>query len=597
MKYKLSIALLLLAAMFASCNEESRMDEGAFEAMPTTLKVTANNGLQTRAAATGVDRFAIEVYTDAAYTTPATVFGSGEAATYKANNATGEFTMILDRTQAYYCLLWADKAGADVYNIDNLRDVTLTGKAAEAWHGTKEIAAGKQAVLTAMLDRAVSKISLMETNKLKAGGKLTLNLYQSTVFNVATTNAGILKARPEEIIDIAADVDGTTTPAKLNDTDIFVLAPVAIANLTDLTFKYNDEEAFTVSQAPLKANFNTNIKGHYTSKSIPTFTVACDDSWGAADNEETLTPPLIYSNDTEAVAPEGEGTEVAPYLLASAENIKWLQNLQTADSRDKHFKLMTDIEVTSDTWTSIGRDYDYAFRGCFDGNHHRFTGKLVAASNGYWPAYGIFGLVSSSTVIKNLINEAEVDALTNGNVWNVGGIVGKCEGIVINCKNKAKIVGRDHVGGIVGLEQYYDYQMISGSKSVISGCENSGEIIASGDNPYNPIAAAGGIAGSVNFCSSYDTANNSDVFCLLENCKNTGNVSGTLKDSKFVGGILGIAETIKGTCKVKGCSNTGTVKSGDVLATQDMGGDNKLGLLVGGQSSEDGYDGETVIEK
>jgi|GEM_PF-2515226 len=590
MKYKLSIAMLLLAVMFASCNEENRMDEmgeGASKAMPTTLKVTASDGVQTRAAATGVDRFAIEVYTDDTYTTPATVFGSGDAATHKANNATGEFTMILDRTQPYYCLLWADKAGAGVYNIDNLKAVALTGKAAEGWQGTIKIEAGKQAVLTTMLHRAVSKISLMETGKLKAGGKLTLNLDQPTVFNVATAStSGTATARPEETIDITADKDGSTTPVKLNDTDIFVLSSVNTANLTDLTFKYNNEDAFTVSQAPLKANFNTNIKGHYTSKTIPTFNVICDESWGTQDNEGNLVSH-VYGNDTKAEVPEGEGTEAAPYLLASAANIKWLQGLKTTESKDKYFKLMTDIKVTSDTWTPIGDSQDSFFEGCFDGNGHKFTGKLTA-QNIDWN-FGIFAVVYQSATVKNLINEAEVYA---PNCVGVGGITGGCDGVAINCKNTGKITGKYYVGGIVGSGSYKDSGMTTGTKSVISGCENSGEIIASGtENVKSLLAAAGGIVGGIYFVPS--SATGIDASCLVENCKNTGNVSALVANSKFAGGILGYPRIENGTCEVTGCTNTGTVKSENVLATENIGDNNKPGLLVGGQSSNGG----TVVIK
>lgn len=288
MKKYIYILCAVLTAAFASCSQ-SEMGDETLQSKQTILKVVASDGLQTRGTATGVDRFAIEVYTDEAYTTAANVFADG---TNKANNANGEFAMVLDRTQKYYCLLWADKAGSSVYNINDLKAVALTGKAVEAWQGTKEIAAGTEAALTATLNRAVSKISLMETGKLKAG-TLTLNLNQPTVFNVATAvTTGEATARPEESITIAADKDGSVTPVKLNTTDIFVLSSVATANLTDLTFKYGTEDAFIVPQAPLKANYNTNIKGHYsTAKEGATFEVTCDDAWGATDNDEEIPVP------------------------------------------------------------------------------------------------------------------------------------------------------------------------------------------------------------------------------------------------------------------------------------------------------------------
>lgn len=285
MKRYIYILCAVLMGVFASCSQSEIGDEVP-QSNQVTLKVTADEGLQTRTNATGVDRFVIEVYTDASYTTVANVFADG---TNKASNGTGVFTMVLDRTQAYYCLLWADKSGSSVYNITSLKEVTLTGKAVEAWQGTKTIAAGTAATLDVSLTRAVSKISLMETGKLKSGSTLKLNFSQPTKFNVADGTTSTPAARSEESISITADVDGTTTPVKLNTADIFVLSSVATANLTDLTFQFDSETAFTVSQAPLKANFNTNIKGHYTSaKDGVTFTVTADDAWGGSDNDKPL---------------------------------------------------------------------------------------------------------------------------------------------------------------------------------------------------------------------------------------------------------------------------------------------------------------------
>ena len=283
MKRYLYIVFVILVGLMSSCSN-GEMDKDTYPTTVTILKVTADEGLQTRANAT-VDRFAIEVYTNAEYTTAANVFSDG---TNKANNATGVFTMVLDRTQTYYCLIWADKAGASVYDITSLKEVTLTGKAVEAWQGTKTIAAGTAATLDVSLTRAVSKISLLETGKLKSGSTLKLNFSQPTKFNVADGTTSTPIARTEESISITTDVDGTATPAKLNTTDIFVLSSVATADLTDLTFQFDRETTFTVSQTPLEANFNTNIKGHYTSSNGVTFTATADDAWGGADNEQPL---------------------------------------------------------------------------------------------------------------------------------------------------------------------------------------------------------------------------------------------------------------------------------------------------------------------
>ncbi|MEG0900154.1 MAG: hypothetical protein RSF40_10660 [Oscillospiraceae bacterium] len=249
-----------------------------------TLKVATDEGLQTRAIATGINRYAIEVYTDANYNTPANVFPNG---TNKSINAAGEFEMMIDHTKDYYCLLWADRNSTAVYDITSLKNVTLTGNAAEAWHGTTIIKAGTTGKFTATLHRAVSKIMLLESGKLAvpATATLKLNFDQPAVFNVATKETSAPSARPEETISISANVDGTTTPVVLNpNNDIFVLSSVATANFTDLTFKYNEEAQFKVLQAPLKANFITNIKGHYTSAKSTNFTVTADGEWETPDN-------------------------------------------------------------------------------------------------------------------------------------------------------------------------------------------------------------------------------------------------------------------------------------------------------------------------
>ena len=283
-KYLITLCSILLG-VFASCSQSEIGDETP-QSNQVTLKVTADEGLSTRTAASGVNRFAIEVYTDASYTTAANVFGG----TNKATTADGVFTMVLDRTQTYYCLLWADKDGLSVYTITDLKAVTLTGNAVEAWQGKAEIAAGANASLTATIKRAVSKITLLETGQLNASSTLKLKFSQPTQFNVSDGTTSTTSARTEELISITSEVDGTAQAAKLNTADIFVLSSVSTADLTDLTFQFNSEEAFEVSKAPLRANFNTNIKGHYSTAIAEgkTFTATCDDTWESSNNDKDL---------------------------------------------------------------------------------------------------------------------------------------------------------------------------------------------------------------------------------------------------------------------------------------------------------------------
>lgn len=583
MKKILYIMNVLLITLFAACSEETQdIESGKYEvtvdaavdyAMAGDDAMTATEP-NTRAAA-DVDRYVIEVYTDAACTQAANVFTGG---TNKTTNTTGSFTMTLDNAQPYYCLLWADCKASDVYDVSDLKAVSLKAGVSptEAFHGKSTISKA-QSTYSVTLNRAVANVVLKETGTLPAG-ELVMKFSRKTSFDVSTaTTTGTATDRTDRFM-IDQPITGTeATPAIINTGAIFVLAPAAAAEKMDIVFKYATKAEFTVADIQIQANFNTNITGHY---------------------EGAITPSHIYDNDTKAVAPKGEGTETAPYLLASAANIKWLQELteKQGTTNGKYFKLMTDIEVVSNTWTPIAADTQgnpyNQFNGYFNGNGHQFTGKLVAAAD--WGEYyfGIFTRLGTNAEVSNLTNAAEVVA---PNVANVGGIAGLSYGKLTRCKNTAKITAKYDVGGIVGYGYYAYNEMTTGTEIVVSDCENSGEIIAlERENDYGVwCSSVGGIIGCGYFQPASGVSDNNQVFFILENCTNTGSVSAPA-DSKYAGGIIGRPMVVRGTCQIKNCTNSGTIKSGEVTATENMGGDNKLGLLVGGQYT--GYTGVTVIE-
>lgn len=279
MKGFLYIVCAMLVGVFASCSKSEIEGNDAGSSGSVVLKVTAGEGIQTRARA--VDRYVIEVYTDDTYATAANVFTDG---TNKASNATGEFQMILDRTKEYYCLLWADMDAAAVYTVTDLKAVTLLSgqKPAEAWHGKYKINAGVTAAFSTVLKRAVSRLTLLETGTVPLNSSLVVAFNQPNVFNVATTAASGTVARVETL-DIASGVIGTKeAPVQLNDAYIYVLSSED-GGVTDLTFTMSvngtTEPSFSVTNVPLQTNYNTNIKGHYTSLKSSIFTITCDDVW------------------------------------------------------------------------------------------------------------------------------------------------------------------------------------------------------------------------------------------------------------------------------------------------------------------------------
>lgn len=291
--------MAMLAGAFASCSKEDiSRSPGTEGTQSVTINLVADDAVNTRAAATGLSQYIIEVYSDAAYTTPENIFGEG--ATNQATSANGSFSLILDRTKEYYCLFWADKDAA-AYTTATLKTVTLApGTApAEAWFGTQQIS-GNQPTQTITLKRAVAKLNLLETGKLIAGTTLTATFDQPTVFNVATGEVTNALAARTETITLESTISGSKeTPVQLG-TDYFILCPASTQYVATVTFRCGEEEAFDVDNVPFQANRATNIKGHYTSLASETFNVTCDADWNATDGE--LYGPVITALEPDALS-------------------------------------------------------------------------------------------------------------------------------------------------------------------------------------------------------------------------------------------------------------------------------------------------------
>ena len=148
----------------------------------------------------------------------------------------------------------------------------------------------------------------------------------------------------------------------------------------------------------------------------------------------------------------------------------------------------------------------------------------------------------------------------------VGGIAGECNGAIKNCRNSAKIDGKNNIGGIVGCLGF--------NQGVVTDCYNEGNIIVTGGTQGNSI---GGIVG----------ANNGDA--VIMNCYNTGNLSADSYNSntsanytQSVGGILG--STAVGNATIWDCYNTGNISA----SATSSGGFAGNGVSVGGIAGSHG---------
>jgi len=181
-------------------------------------------------------------------------------------------------------------------------------------------------------------------------------------------------------------------------------------------------------------------------------------------------------------------------------------------------------------------------------------------------AGGIVGWSRTSSTIKNCTNTGEVRSK-----GGAGGILGYYfaeagkMGYITNCKNSGNIITAGaYFGGVAGINPSTGgiagkVSAVGGSgRCVISGCENTGEVV---NNSYN----TGGIIGEFH-CST--TGSVQEVY----KCVNKGNVTGPV----YTGGIVGFCySAYKQTSTIKNCANYGTIKS---IRSND-GGDCAGGIL------------------
>lgn len=280
MKRFINIVYAVIAVVvLAACNDDHQPVAGDDNLRPMTVSVVTDRTPKSRAESSeisSVSRYAISVWEDEICTAPAMVFDSGSN---HATSTTGSFSMILDRTKSYFCLFWADNETG--YTLDTeLKNIVLNddSQTAEAFCGKTTIPAGTSATCTATLKRAVAKITLKETNEMPAGNTMTVTFDRHTAFNVLTGTSGTPK--PHTVTWTTTAKSGSESmPVQLNDEDIFALAPISDASLNNIIFQCNNEGEVMVSNVPLQANYNTSIKGHYTTVSDQTFTVNYNDGW------------------------------------------------------------------------------------------------------------------------------------------------------------------------------------------------------------------------------------------------------------------------------------------------------------------------------
>lgn len=285
MKKQIIVSMLTVAAVFCSCSKQDDLSQTlGNDEQQVTFTLSATD-VQTRAKTeVPLDRYVMEVYTDVACTVAANVFEDG---TNHCVQDKAQFKLTLNSQNSYYCLFWADNQAEKVYDVASLQKVTLQADAnpQEGFHAMLTVTkAQKDHSVT--LTRAVAKVTLNETEKIKENSSLKTTYDRCNSFNVATATAGDAK-NVEITTQITAPVDGTVDgPVWL--AEFFTFAS-ASGETVDFSFTLNSEPEKLVTNVPLKTNFVTNIKGEFSGLTSTKLDATASDVWKDMDIEVDAT--------------------------------------------------------------------------------------------------------------------------------------------------------------------------------------------------------------------------------------------------------------------------------------------------------------------
>lgn len=252
----------------------------------------------------------------------------------------------------------------------------------------------------------------------------------------------------------------------------------------------------------------------------------------------------VWDGTTASGFAGGTGTEGDPWLIENAEQLAYLaqQVNNGTDYERKHFRLVSDLDLSVKEWTPIGT-YSNSFWGGFDGGGRTITGMTITGKeNKYVGLFGAcYNFTAPSSYIKsvtvkraNISGHSFVGAIAGAganisdcySIENtiyasrcVGGVCGSLIGNISGCYNSSSVKGNSTAGGIMGSASYEGRD----GNGVVQYCYNIGAVTVSQQD-----SSVGGITGA--------SANRYDI----SNCLNCGKITG---NGKNVGGIAGSTDS------------------------------------------------------
>ena len=440
---------------------------------------------------------------------------------------------------------------ASAYEVSgSTATLSLNGASSRADLGDKN---PMGAVLLHNLGDPVAFKNLCSVLRVQVTGERTLNslVLSNTSANIAGSatvswiGSGEAAAPSLSIADeatsqtITEEVDLTA-----GEVDFYFIVPSATLDNMKLTANLNEEDENGLNSFVLSRNGSLTM------------------------SRSTITKVSFYAS----IFHGGAGTEENPYKIADVRDFMNIHNyckngydgttIPASYFLNAHYKQVEDIDFGGKKLTPIG-SADAMFAGVYNGDSKSLTNfnvDITAPCQGLWAytdgatftAMAISnskvdgtGFSSLGTLVGNTKGNTVIDGVTLTDVevkstGNTGGLVGRAESgaLIKNCSllNKSVVSGLgDSVGGIVGW-----------ASCTIENCTNAAKV-SHGSAKLKHVA---GIAGD------FDGDR-------IENCSNTGTVTGKINAGGIVGKLDGAGVVLK-------CYNTGSIK-----AEEDTGTDNK----------------------
>jgi len=281
----------------------------------------------------------------------------------------------------------------------------------------------------------------------------------------------------------------------------------------------------------------------------------------------------------------GSGTESDPYLIedfadftvfASDPNY-WASGIYTQLTKDLDLypdlpgrQIYTSAVIAPDPNYEIPGFNGIPFSGVFNGNDYMIDYLTIDASgegNGY---IGLFGLVRSDGVVKNL-RLTNVGVTCTNHLYVLSTLAGSNFGAIINCYSEGSIIGGSTLGGLIGFN--------SGSitdchtNCSVNGGVNLGGLVAKNYNQITRCSTGGSISG-LQIIGGLVAENQGTI----SQCYASSSVSGRRK----IGGLVGTQEADSENYVINESYSTGTVEG--LFDSERIGG--LLGHFQTGQVTE-----------